>query len=164
MEMSKLIIIRGPSGAGKSTIAKELMAKVTKPTALIERDYYMFMFKPDDGNVVLDKELIENNILACLKHGFDVIFEGNFKIDTHKKLLDRLFEAHPDNNYIFYLEASLPETLRRHELRSEKIISKEKMEELYNYATPMNHQNEIVIPQSSSQEETVELIRKTAQI
>lgn len=164
METSKLIIIRGPSGAGKSTVAKALMAQVARPTALIERDSYMFMFKPDDGTIVLDKELIENNILTCLKHGFDVIFEGNFKIDTHKKLLDRLFEAHPDNNYTFYLEASLPETLRRHELRSEKIISKEKMEELYSYATPMNHQSEIIVPQSSSKEETINLIRRTAKI
>lgn len=162
--MSKLIIIRGPSGAGKSTIAKALMAQVTRPTALIERDYYMFMFKPDDGTVVLDKDLIENNILTCLRHGFDVIFEGNFKVDTHKQLLDRLFESHPDNNYFFYLEESLPETLRRHELRSEKIISREKMEELYGYATPMNYQNEIIVPQNSSQEETVDLIRKTVKI
>ena len=164
MVMSKLIIIRGPSGAGKSTIAKELMAKVTRPTALIERDSYMFMFKPNDGSIVLDKELIENNILICLERGFDVIFEGNFKINTHKQLLDRLFKVHPDENYVFYLDASLPETLRRHELRSEKIISKEKMEELYSYAAPMNHQNEIIVPQSSSQEETINLIRKAAQI
>ncbi|MCC7358077.1 MAG: hypothetical protein IT317_01270, partial [Anaerolineales bacterium] len=101
--MSKFIIIRGPSGAGKSTVAKALMDLVTKTTALIERDYYMFMFMPDDGSVVPDKELIENNILTCLDRGIDVIFEGNFRVMTHKQLLDRIFAVHPDENYMFYL-------------------------------------------------------------
>ena len=96
-----------------------------------------------------------------MKHGFDVIFEGNFKIATHKQLLDSLFEVHPDENYVFYLETSLLETLRRHELRSEKIISKEKMEELYIHATPMYHSSETIISENSSIAETVGLIQKS---
>ncbi len=67
MYVSKLIIIRGPSGSGKSTVAKTLMQRVTRPTVLIDRDYYMFMFNADDKTVVPDKELIESNILICLK-------------------------------------------------------------------------------------------------
>ena len=162
--MSKLIIIRGPSGSGKSTVAKTLMKSVKRPTVLIERDYYMFMFKTDSGSEVPDKELILDNILTCLKRGFDVIFEGNFKIDTHKPLLDRLFELHPGENYIFYLDTSLTETLKRHDMRAEKIISKQKMEELYKFTTPMNHPMEIIVPETSTLEEIVSLIQKTANI
>lgn len=162
--MSKFIIIRGPSGSGKSTVAKMLMSLVSRPTVLIDRDYYRFMFKTDDENKVqiLGKELIENNILICLKYDFDVIFEGNFRIDTHKLLLERLFESHPEENYIFYLDTSLTETLKRHDMRVGKIISKQKMEELYKFATPMNHPREIIIPETSTLEETVNLIQKIA--
>ena|SRR3990170_5368173 len=162
--MSKLIIIRGPSGAGKSAVAKDLFKQVTRPTALIERDYYMFMFKTGSDTKVPNKELLESNILICLNHDFDVIFEGNFKIDTHKQLLDRLFAAHPHDNYIFYLDVSLAESLRRHNTRSEKIISEEKMTELHGYTTPMQHPNETIVPETFSLEQTVNLIRKTANI
>lgn len=161
---SKLIIIRGPSGAGKSTVAKVLMERVARPTVLIERDYYRFKFKNANEAVVPDKELIENNILTSLKRGFDVIFEGNFKVSTHIQLLDRLFEAHPDENYIFYLEASLSETLRRHDARQERLISKRKMGELYSHATPMHHPAETIVPENSSLEETVNLIRKVVNV
>jgi len=99
-----------------------------------------------------------------LKRGFDVIFEGNFKVTTHKELLERLFKAHPGDNFIFYLQTSLEETLRRHGTRIEKIISEEKMKELYGYATPINHPAETIVPESSSVEETVKLIQTTAGI
>ena len=124
----------------------------------------MFIFNADDKTVVPDKELIESNILICLRRGFDVVFEGNFKVTTHKELLSRLFKIHPDENYVFYLQASLVETLRRHGTRIEKIISEEKMKELYGYATPINHPAETIVPESSSVEETVKLIQTTAGI
>ena len=130
----------------------------------MDRDYYMFMFRTFNDVEVPDKELIEGNILICLKSGFDVIFEGNFKITTHKQLLERIFEAHPNENYVFYLQASLAETLRRHQTRSVKIISEQEMNELYRYATPMHHPSETIVPENSSLEETVNLIRRTAEI
>ncbi len=162
--MSKLLIIRGPSGAGKSTVAKALMERVARPTVLISRDYYMFMFKVADNIDVPDKELIENNILLCLKRGFDVIFEGNFKITTHKPMLERLFKAHPNENYVFYLDVSLDETLKRHSKRAEQLITEDEMKNLYNYATPMEHSSEIIVSEESSIEDTVSLIQKTAGI
>lgn len=143
--MSKLIIIRGPSGAGKSTVAKALFERVTRPTVLIERDYYMFMFKTPNGIAVPDKELIENDILTCLKHGFDVIFEGNFKVTTHNQMLEKLFNSHQKDNYVFYLDVSLEETLKRHNSRKQ-IISENEMKNLYGHATPMNHSTETIIP------------------
>lgn len=162
--MSKLIIIRGPVAAGKTTVSKALMKLVVRPTVLISRDHYMFMFKADDTINVPDKELIENDILFCLKRGFDVIFEGNFKLTTHEPMLKRLFKAHPNENYIFYMDVSLAETLKRHGTRSEQIISEEKMKELYGYATPMRHTAEIIIPEDSSPKETIRLIQEASGI
>ena len=48
--------------------------------------------------------------------------------------------------------------------RSEKIISEEKMTELHGYTTPMQHPNETIVPETFSLEQTVNLIRKTANI
>lgn len=162
--MNKLIIIRGPSAAGKSIVAEALLKKSTSPTALIERDQYMFMFKAADGVDIPDKELIEQNILTCLERGFDVIFEGNFKPSTHQTMLDRLFKSHPEENYIFYLDVGLDETLRRHRGRSQQIISEDKVRELYKFAQPLNHAHEIVIPEHTSAKEIVQLIQQTAKI
>ena len=81
--MTKFVVVRGPCGAGKSTVAQRLFERVTRPTALVERDRYMFMFQAADDPRVPDQELIELDILKCFEHGFDVIFEGNFRPGTH---------------------------------------------------------------------------------
>ena len=47
---------------------------------------------------------------------------------------------------------------------SRKIISEEKMTELHGYTTPMQHPNETIVPETFSLEQTVNLIRKTANI
>ena len=163
--MSKLIIIRGPCGAGKSTVAKALMEQASRPTALVDLDYYRFIFvnpPPEDHN--LEYKMAECNILIGLEQGFDVIFEGNFRADSNDPMLERLFKTHPKENYLFYLEASLDETLRRHQNREDRRISADKMRELYEYATPIGHARETVIPETSSLEETIKLIQKTVGI
>ncbi|MDA0270935.1 MAG: AAA family ATPase [Chloroflexi bacterium] len=162
--MSKLVIIRGPSGAGKSTIAEALMERVTRLTALVARDRYMFMFRPDADLDVPDKDLIEHNILHCLGQGIDVVFEGNFKPETHRELLNRLFSEHPHENYVFYLDVSLDETLRRHDQRAERLITTARMRELYDAAVPLGHPDEVVIREGTSLEDAVRLIRTTAGI
>lgn len=60
---------------------------------MIDRDQFMFMFNrwPDSP----DQELLRLVILFCLEKDMDVVFEGNFKVETHAALLDELFAAHP---------------------------------------------------------------------
>jgi adenylate kinase family enzyme len=161
--VSKFVIIRGPCGAGKSTVARRLFEQVTRPTALVERDRYMFMFRAPGGTHVPDKELIELDILKCFERGFDVIFEGNFRPGTHRDLLERLFSQHPDDNYVFYLDVSLEETLRRHGTR-ERIISEPEMRALYEYAVPLGHASESIVPEHFSIEEAVAHIRRIADL
>src|SRR5215471_3753013 len=40
----KLIFLRGPSGVGKSTVAQALMRQTSRPTVLVDLDYYRFGF------------------------------------------------------------------------------------------------------------------------
>ena len=161
--MTKLVIIRGPCGAGKSTVAQRLFERVTRPTALVERDRYMFMFQAADDAHVPDQELIELDILKCFEHGFDVIFEGNFRPDTHRDLLERLFSQHPDDNHVFYLDVSFAETLRRHGTR-DQIIFEAQMRALYEHTVPLGDPSESIVPEHFSIDETVAHIRRIADL
>jgi adenylate kinase family enzyme len=152
----KLIIIRGPSGAGKSTIARAVVDASSTPTALVQRDHYMLMFN-EAARFSIDQEVIELVILTCLERSVDVVFEGNFRVDTHRDLLGRLFTAHPEENYIFYVDVSLEESLRRHASRSQ-IISEDKMRELHPLATPLGDPREILISDDTPLDAAVRLV------
>jgi guanylate kinase len=158
-EQSKLIVIRGPSGVGKSTVAKALMHITKRPTVLVDLDHYRFGFvNPPKENHNLEYEMSASDIHIALEKGFDVIFDGNFSVEKKDPFLDKLFAHHPNENYIFYLEASLDETLERHKTKTNPRISISIMKEVYKFASPIGHKDEIVIPESSTLEETISKI------
>ena len=160
MEIPKLVIIRGPSGAGKTTVARALVETCARPTALVERDQYMLMFNAA-GRFRIDQAIIELVVERCLAGGFNVVFEGNFKPDTHEGMLSRLFDVHPAENYVFYMDVSLEETVRRHDTRP-NMITVEKMRELYPYARPLGHPDEVIVPETLSSAGVVALIMEVA--
>lgn len=118
---TKLIILRGPSGAGKSTVAKLLFDKAKNKTTLIEQDYYRYIFKPAGGgskpNSSTIHQMIEHNVSAALEDGYDVILEGILSQKSYSKVLEEIFARHPEENYMYYFDISLPETFRRHKTR-----------------------------------------------
>jgi len=163
--VTKLIILRGASAVGKTTVAKALMERTRRPTVLVELDYYRFGFvNPPKRNHNLEYELSGSDTITALRLGFDVIFDGNFTSSTHDPFLEKLFRAHPKENYVFYLDASLSETLRRHGTKSNPRISTDKMREVYKNASPTGRDEEVVIPEESSLEQTVERIVQTTGI
>src|SRR5215472_11066201 len=128
--MTKLIIIRGPSGAGKSTVAKALMKRTTRPTVLVDLDHYRFSFvNPPNDDHDLEYEMSGSDVLIGLQLGFDVIFDGNFTATARDPFLAKLLSAHPEETYLFYLEARLNETLKRQQAKSHPRISTDKMKE-----------------------------------
>lgn len=162
--MTKLIIIRGPSGVGKSTVAKKLMSSTTRPTTLIDLDYYRFIHVNGVGSHDLEHGMCVNNILIALDKGFDVIFEGNYNVKESPEFFSEVFRFHPNENYLFYLDASLDETLKRHVARVDQRIKSEKMKELYKFASPTRHKGEVIIPETSTLEETVKKILANSSI
>jgi hypothetical protein len=155
----KLIIIRGPSAVGKSTVAAALMHTTKRPTVLVDLDHYRFCFvNPPKEDHNLEYEMIASDVKIGLEKGFDVIFDGNFSTGRRDPFLRKLFAFHPRENYIFYLDASLDETLERHKTKTKPRISIAKMKEVYKFASPIGHKDEIVIPESSTLEETVDKI------
>lgn len=163
--MSKLIIIRGPSGVGKSTVAEALMERANRPTVLVDLDHYRFSFvNPPKTDHDLEYEMSASDVLIGLRLGFDVIFDGNFTANADDPFLEKLLAAHPEDNYLFYLDATLHETLMRHETKANPRIDTGKMKEVYKYASPTGDQREVVIPEDSTLEQTVADIRRIAGI
>lgn len=166
--MNKLIIVRGPSGSGKSTIAKALFEKAEKPVAFIAQDYYRFMFKPAGGggkyNSSAIHQMIKNDVLIALENRYDVILEGILSEKSYGTVLEEIFKCHPAENYMFYLDVSLEETMRRHETRvvSGPAFDAEKMRSWYAMAHRSNHRLERIIPEDSSLGESLDFIIRTA--
>lgn len=168
MKHSKLIILRGPSGSGKTTVAKILFESAKNKTALIEQDHYRIIFKPAGGgskyNGATIHKMIKNDTLIALKDGYDVILEGILSVRSYGEVLEEIFKKHPKENYIFYFDISLEETLRRHQER--KIpgnkFSEEDMKEWYTAAHRSGHELEQIIPEGYSKEETLKFIKRTS--
>ena len=157
---NKLIILRGNSGSGKSTAAKKLREASSRKIAIIEQDYIrreIFCEKDKFDNAVYIgaiKLLVE----YALEKGYDVILEGILGTRRHKPMIQELLEKCP-NNYIYYFDVSLEETVRRHETKNNKHVFGEKeMREWYKEKDLLGLPNEKVIPESNTLEETLEMI------
>ena len=165
MRNSKLIILRGPSGSGKSTAAKILLETTRHKTVLIEQDYYRSIFKPAGGggkrNSPTIHKMIQSNVLVALEDGYNVILEGILTVRSYEDVLETIFLRHPKDNYIFYFDVSLEETLRRHATRPKLTqFSETEMREWYPPAHKSGHKFEHIIPEHFSIEETIEYIKR----
>lgn len=167
MPTPKLIVLRGPSGSGKSTVAKGLFKDAVRRTALIDQDHYRFIFKPAGGgskpNSDTIHKMIKSNALIALADGYDVILEGILSVKSYAKVLDDIFAQHPQENYMFYFDISLEETIRRHSIRKtdEHSFGEEDMREWYPAAHRSNHELEQIIPEEFTLEETINFIKKS---
>lgn len=165
MKSSKLIILRGPSGSGKSTVAKALFKAATRQTALIEQDHYRFIFKPAGGHINSKTihEMILQNTLTALNHGYDVILEGIFTVKSYGEIFEALFREHQAENYMFYFDISFEETLKRHATRETAHLFGEKdMRAWYPASGPSKYDFEQIISEQNTVQETLRQIRQAA--
>lgn len=168
---SKLIVIRGPSGSGKSTVAKALFRSATRKTCLIEQDYYRFIFRSrEDGskeNSATIHKMIKDNVLTALSDGYDVILEGILASKSYVDDLSEIISKHPSENYLFYFDISVEETLRRHHTRPARNTStytEGDLRTFYPKTYIPAHENERIISEVSSADETLTYIIKTCKI
>lgn len=166
MNQPKLIMLRGPAGSGKSSSAKLLFDSTDRKACLIEQDYYRFIFRPyENGSKANSKamrQMILQNVLTALTEGYDVILEGIMNAKSYKNIVDKIIDAHPSENYFFYFDISLEETLRRHAQRPVKNtppFTLDDMKSWYPDEYIPIHENEVLIPESSSIDETIALIK-----
>jgi hypothetical protein len=131
-----------------------------RPVVLVELDQYRFSFvNPPKKDHDLEFEMSASDVKVGLKLGFDVIFDGNFSAKADDPFLEKLFAGHLEENYLFYLDASLQETLERHKAKTNPRIDTDKMKEVYRYASPTGHKQEVVISEDSTLEQTVATIK-----
>ncbi|MDO8335892.1 MAG: AAA family ATPase [Candidatus Saccharibacteria bacterium] len=183
MRQTKLIVLRGPSGSGKTTTSKILFDSARHRTALIEQDYYRFIFNPPGGgekpNSDTIHKMIRNDVLTALNDGYDVILEGILSVKAYGEVLEDIFANHSGENYIFYFDVSFEETVKRHKHRQKvalqnkgnnKLVQDEKrgirlqefgkkeMREWYSIAHRSNHRLEKIIPEYFSIKDSVNKI------
>lgn len=161
--MAQLIIIRGNSGSGKSTVSRALREALGGRVALIELDHFRRI-------VLKEKEGLENrNILDLLRintkfaisRGYRVILEGIFSSHKYRDLLCE-FSSEIETLY-FYMDVSFDETLRRHETRPiANEFGYEEMKLWYQERDLLGLNEEIIIPEESGIDETVDMIAKLA--
>lgn len=159
----KLIIIRGPSGSGKSTVANKLFKQSVRPTLLVSEDTIRKMFNDHKKTGHLtSRQLAIQAVLTGLQNGYDVIYHGILRINNDNgHRFDELLEVHPDENYLFYLDVSLDETIRRHGMRSKQHeFDAESMKKWWDFSSPTNFDSETIIAESSSVDDTVSIINK----
>lgn len=167
-ENTKLIVLRGPSGSGKSSVALKLREQSKRKIAIIEQDYYpevMFARRDKEDSVAARRELLVADTLIALKYGFDVILDGILSVHTHRDAFEKIIDEHRTENYMFYFDVSLEETLKRHATRPKASqFGVDEMAKWYIQATPANYDFEEKIPENFTLEQTVEFIKKKAGI
>lgn len=159
--MTKLIVLRGNSGSGKSSVAIALQERSHPHPVLIEHDHFRRkILKEREGPDIINDRLILQTVQFAFEHDRDVIIEGIMRIDAYRQLFDKIISIHPDNNYFYYFDIPFEETLRRHQTKKGVDFGEEEMKRWYKDNDLTNYPGEIVIPATSSFEDTVSTIIK----
>jgi hypothetical protein len=61
--------------------------------------------------------LIDQVVRYALDGGYHVVLEGILRRSTYGRMIEDLIAAHLGSTFVFYLDVSLPEMLRRHATR-----------------------------------------------
>lgn len=153
----KLIIIRGNSGSGKSTVARIVRERLGENTMLIPQDVVrreMLYVKDRTGNPAIN--LISKIALHGKEVGYNVVLEGILSKELYEDMLMNLLAEYSDNTYVFYMDVSFEETLRRHDTKPKRLeYGEEKMRQWWLEKDYLNVANEYIIPEKYEVEETV---------
>ncbi|BCJ58799.1 kinase [Micromonospora endophytica] len=109
--------------------------------------------------------LIEQTVRMALDHGYHVILEGLMHTARYRQLLTFLHHAHRGRTLFVYLDVSLPETLRRHQMRPQATeFTADNMRDWYAPHDVLGHNGEVVLPETTSMEKAILHIATTAKL
>lgn len=155
-----LVIIRGNSGSGKSTVAKKLQLKMGYQTMLIPLD----VIRRDILRVADTFNNPSNDLISLIamygnKIGYDVIIEGILSKEKYGDMLNQVIHDFNGRVFVYYLDVSFEETLRRHQTKAKSLEFGEKeMREWWKEKDYLATEGEILVPETLSQDEIVDLI------
>jgi hypothetical protein len=129
-------------------------------TALVEQDYVrrVLMWEKDtpDG---LNIGMIDSVARHALDVGCSVVLEGILAADHYGTMLARLLGDHAGTTVCAYLDVSFDETVRRHATRPQAAeFTVEQMAGWFQPDDLLRVHGEIVVPQESTAEQTVEVL------
>lgn len=157
-----LVIIRGNSASGKSTAAQGIQRRFGRGCAWVEQDYLRRVVLREhgsDGIATVAPGFIVTVTRAALAQGYHVVLEGILHTRQHRDPLQQLIAGHRGPSFVYWLEVSLPETLRRHEPRAETMrVTPEDMTAWYTPQDLLGVPGEHIIDESSDVERTVSTI------
>ncbi|MFC1623490.1 kinase, partial [Patescibacteria group bacterium] len=127
----------------------------------VEQDHFRrIVLREKDVSGGLNIEFIKESVLFLLSKQHDVILEGILDSRRYEGMLKELVAAHPCNNFFFYFDISLEETLRRHKTKPNKDDFGEKeLRNWYRNKEFLGFIKEEIISENSSAEETVKTIQ-----
>lgn len=159
-ETTRLIVLRGPSGSGKSTVARMLRRRMGRGTALVEQDYLRrTVMWEKDTPAGLNIGMIDSVARHALDVGYSVVLEGILAADRYGAMLTRLMGDHAGTTVCAYLDVPFAETVRRHATRPQATeFTVEQMAGWFQAADQLGVHGEIVVPQESTTEQTVEAL------
>jgi predicted kinase len=159
-----LVVIRGNSGAGKSTVAREVRRRYGRGCALVEQDYLRrIVLRELDEPGGYAPELIDQTARFALDRGYHAIVEGIMARDRYGAMLSALVAEHSGEAFIYYLDVTLTESLQRHGGRPQATeFTIDDMRRWYLERDILGLPGEIVVPESSTLEQTIAIIQETS--
>lgn len=122
MAKNILIILRGNSGSGKSTVARRLQKELGGRVAVIEQDYYQqqLLYPWDNEASKLRAELITEDTLRLLGHGYSVILDGILGAKRYRFVCEDIMRKWSGKTRVYYFSIDFEETVRRHQTRAKR--------------------------------------------
>lgn len=106
---------------------------------------------------------IDTNVRALLGCGYHVVLEGILHTGSYGSVLHQLIAEHVGPSHVYYLDVSFDETVRRHQRRAEPIpVTAEQMRDWYTDQDLLGLEDEHVIPQTSTLEQSIATILDTS--
>lgn len=160
------MIVRGPSGAGKSSVARGVRERHGRGMAVVGQDHLrreILWEKDVPGG--LAPAFIVQTVAFLLDSGWPVILEGILTASLYGKALGGLVAAHRGRTLVYFLDVDLEETFARHATRPQADrFTTADMESWYVPDDVLGVPGEVVIPQSSGLEQTVDRICRDARL
>ena len=166
MDQVRLIVLRGNSGSGKTSVALELREAYGRGIAWVSQDTIRRTILRDfDHAGGRNIGLIDQIVRYSLARGYHVVLDGIMDTRRYEPMLAGLRRDHTGPSFFYYLDASLEETLRRHDTRIQRTeFGAEDMRRWYRPRDLLTTIPERVIPQSSTLAQTVSVILADSQL
>lgn len=98
-------------------------------------------------------------VAAALEHGYHVVLEGILHTGPYGEPLRQLIAEHAGPSFVYWLEVSFDETVRRHQQRGEPTrVTAEQMRGWYTPLNLLDAPGVQIITESSKMEATVDMI------